>query len=120
MTLFVLLIGLSLVGLASVLFVRAVTLSRARAAETLDQIGSYGYTSAAGAPRVPDPVSVVGKLATSLGKAVGSRMSPAREAELRQQLVSAGLYSVEPLRFIGYRMLATILAPLLWLWLETS
>src|SRR5207237_898716 len=36
------------------------------------------------------------------------------------QLVSAGMYRITPGKFVGYRLLATVGVPLIWLWFATS
>ena len=46
MNIIVLFIGLALLGLAGILFVRAVSFSRMRAVGSLGQIDSYGYATA--------------------------------------------------------------------------
>ncbi len=40
-----------------------------------------------------------------------------REAEIQHELISAGFFNVGPRRFLGYRVLATVLLPILSLWL---
>lgn len=121
MTVFVLVTGLALVGVASILFVRAATLSRARTVDALDQIRSYGYAAAAPPGGVePAALTVLGELATRIGSLVGRRIGPEGEAKLREQLRAAGMYTVEPQRFIGYRMLAVVCVPLVWFLVENG
>ena len=44
-------------------------------------------------------------------------MLRAREAEIQQELISAGFFNVGARRFLGYRVLAAVLLPLLSFWL---
>jgi tight adherence protein C len=40
-----------------------------------------------------------------------------REAELRNELMAAGLYSTAPRMFLGYRLLCAVCVPAAWVWL---
>jgi len=116
MNIIVLLIGLALLGFAGILFVRAASFSRVRAVGTLDQIGSYGY-AAPGIPDGPARTSIVGALATKLGAIAAPRFGLEREARMREQLQAAGFYSLEPRRFLGYRVLIAVGLPIVRIWL---
>jgi len=108
-------IALVFVAAAGALFVRALTLSRARTLESLSQVESYGYsTGLADATRDAKP-TVIGLLASFLGGIVMRRLPLEREAELRTQLIAAGLYKVSARRFMGYRALTVIVLPLVFL-----
>ena len=104
MSFIVLLIGLALLGLAGILFLRVATFSRARAVDALGQIDSYGYTTHV-APEAQARTSMVGTLATSLGGVAAPRFGPEREGRMRELLLAAGFYSTHPRRFLGYRLL---------------
>ena len=116
MNIIVLLIGLALLGFALILFVRAASFSRVRAVGTLGQIGSYGY-AAPGIPDGPARTSIVGALATKLGAIAAPRFGLEREARMREQLQAAGFYSLEPRRFLGYRVLIGVGLPIVRIWL---
>ena len=116
MNIIVLLIGLALLGFALILFVRALSFSRVRAVGTLGQIGSYGYLTP-GLPDAPARPSIVGVLATKLGAIAAPRFGLEREARMRELLQSAGFYSLEPRRFLGYRVLIAVALPLVRIWL---
>ena len=40
-----------------------------------------------------------------------------REAEIQRELISAGFFNIGPRRFLGYRVIATVVLPILSLWL---
>ena len=116
MSIIVLLIGLALLGFALILFVRALSFSRVRAVGTLGQIGSYGYA----APGIPDGearTSIVGELATKLGAIAAPRFGLEREARMRDLLQAGGFYSLQPRRFLGYRVMIAAALPIVRIWL---
>src|SRR5207249_4037779 len=100
-----LVIGLFLLGAATAIAIRAMTLAHVRAAEQLAQIDSYGFGE--GAARAAVPIGVragLDGLAQRLGRAVVARIdSPEREA--RKYLIGAGFYTADPVTFVGYRAL---------------
>jgi tight adherence protein C len=116
MNIIVLLIGLALLGFALILFVRAFSFSRVRAVGTLGQIGSYGYLTP-GLPDGPARTSIFGVLATRLGAIAAPRFGLEREARMRELLQAAGFYSLEPRRFLGYRVLIAVALPIFRIWL---
>ncbi len=116
MNIIVLLIGLALLGLAGILFVRAASFARMRAVGTLDQIESYGYVASAG-PDGPARTSIVGALASKVGAIAAPRFGPEREARMREQLMAAGFYSLQPHRFLGYRVLIAGVLAIFRIWL---
>ena len=121
--LLVLIGSLLLMGTAFALLAKAAGMSRARTADTLAQIDAYGFAEApptlqtAGAAR-----GILDAVASLLGQAFAARLSGLRETEIRQELMAAGLYSVTPKRYIGYRVISLISVPLLmlWLWVVTG
>jgi tight adherence protein C len=56
------------------------------------------------------PVSAV---ATRLGSVFSGRLTTVSEEAIREQLMSAGMYTISPRTIIGYRVLLTIVLPLL-------
>ena len=113
----ILIVGLLLAGTAVALAARALAMPRARTAEALAQIADYGYAG----PRAPRSVqgpltAALDKLANGTGAWVAKRFGSLREAKLRDELMAAGIYGLTPRKFMGYRLLATIGVPALWLW----
>jgi tight adherence protein C len=109
--------GLLLAGASVTLAARALAMPRARAAETVAQIGDYGY----GGPRAPQSggrplTGALDSLANRAGAWVAKRFGSLREAKLRDELMAAGIYGLTPRKFMGYRLLSTLAIPTLWLW----
>jgi tight adherence protein C len=57
--------------------------------------------------------SAVASAATWLGGLFSGRLTAFRENEIRDQLIAAGLYAIAPRTVIGYRLLATVILPVL-------
>jgi tight adherence protein C len=113
----ILLVGLFLAGASVYLIARAVAMPRMRTAETIAQIASYGFSR----PRGEDRQATVMKgalddFANVIGNVVSKRSSSDRETELRNRLMSAGLYLTGPRKFVGYQTLAALTFPAAWLW----
>ena len=110
-----------LVGASVALVARAVAMPRVRAAETIGQIDSYGYAGqgaqAAAGAGLRGPLD---ELAGLVGGLLASRFGGPHEAELRNHLMSAGLYSTSPRKFLGYQALAAITFPATWVWLASA
>jgi tight adherence protein C len=118
----VLFMGLALAGLSVVLVLRLLVADRGRAVRTLSQIGAYGFKAQGPGPAPPPPSvgSRVDALASLLGTFLAGRIESFREDELRGHLQAAGLYTVSPRKFMGYRVLATLFLPALWLWFSLT
>jgi tight adherence protein C len=113
-----LLIGLFLTAAAVYLIARAVAMPRARAAEMIGQIDSYGFSRPREEAQKQTPVrGALDDVANVIGTALARRASSGREAKLRQRLMAAGLYLTPPRRFLGYQVLSTITFPAAWVWL---
>jgi tight adherence protein C len=114
--------GIMLFGAAATLVSRAVALPRMRALERVDQIAAYGFHAQAEEPALQERAFTGGfnSIARALGSFVASRTANLSEAELRRELMSAGLYNLAPLTLMGYRVLAAIALPVVFLWLATS
>jgi tight adherence protein C len=99
-----------------------VNLRRAPGPATLDQIGTYGYVAeAAGGSEVESPgTRPLDSLAGRLGDIVARRMTRFSEAEVRQKLVSAGMYGTSPRKVLGYQVMLAIFLSVLLLWLVPS
>jgi tight adherence protein C len=118
----ILLIGLGLLCWAVWLALQAAGVRRARVVEALGAMRQYGFQRDAPPNARPSSpvVAAVNDLATKVGDVVARRTGLMREEELRKELRSAGIYSVSPRRFTGYRVLAGAGLPLLWLWASIS
>jgi tight adherence protein C len=117
--LLLLIIGIALTGAAVWLLALAVAMPRLQTAERLSRIGAYGYPAAAGAedgePALGTLSARLDRLADRIGAAAMPRFG-GDEGELRNLLVSAGMYGIAPNKFLGYRLLGAIALPLAWLW----
>ena len=113
--------GVLLAGASVALAARALAMPRMRAAETLAQIDSYGYSVAADHQPPRGPLSsALDSLAFRMGSWLAKRFGSLREAQLREQLMAAGLYGIAPKKFMGYRLLCTFCLPILWLWFAST
>ena len=113
-------IALVLTAAAASLLGRAFASSRVRASRSIAQISSYGYASTQASPQ--EDSSPVQRTIDSLAGRIGSlvRLQASQEQQLRRMLVSAGSYRVTPRRFMGYRLLATIVLPLVVAWIGAT
>jgi tight adherence protein C len=59
-------------------------------------------------------------LASAIGGYLAGRIKSFREEDLRAQLQAAGMYTTNPRKFMGYRLLLAIFLPAVWLWLATT
>jgi tight adherence protein C len=114
MTLF-LLIGVALVGTAVALLARAIVMPRIRTNETLDRIPAYGFKGTNPETEEARGIRIaLDGVAGTIGGLVAGRLGS--EADLRNKLMSAGLYRTSPGKFIGYRVLSLVCVPAVWLW----
>jgi tight adherence protein C len=118
---------LELIAVAGVLLLGAgvsilvVNLRKERGATgTLDQIETYGYVAEAtggseldarGARRPLD------SLAGRLGDIAARRIGRFSENEVRQKLISAGMYGTTPRKLLGYQVILSVTLALLLLWI---
>jgi tight adherence protein C len=112
-------LGLVTLGVAVALVVHAILRPRAATVGMVTQIGQYGF---AGDVQPMDDMETRGldRMATSIGEYLGKRLSWFREEDMRVRLVSAGLYSVTPARFIGYQALLALALTLMVVFLGGS
>jgi tight adherence protein C len=113
----ILLIGLVLLGTAVVLVTRGVIAARLRTADTLGQIGRYGF---AGTPDLAPTGGVRGffdSAAAGIGRLLTEHLNLVNEERLRKTLVAAGMYRTSPRTFIGYQLLFGLGLPIAWLWI---
>jgi tight adherence protein C len=115
--LLVLLLGLSCMGLALLLMVRALVLPRGRTSQTLEQIPAYGYVVA---PEVVAGQSAirtaVDRLANGFGERFFGKVNEKMRMDMRAQLMGAGMYDTSPAKLLGYRVLGTTVLVGLALW----
>jgi tight adherence protein C len=109
-------IALLLLGVAIALVIRAVALAHVRMATHLRQIESYGFDS--GLPG-EEPITArpplgwgVNALAERVGRYATARVGILRPVTTRE-LAAAGVYTVSPDAFHGYRLLAATSLPAL-------
>jgi tight adherence protein C len=113
-----LLLGLALAGVGCALIARAAFGARTGDTQQVTQIKRYGFKRSRGDQAKAAVGGIVGRAAESVGTKLAPE--PGKMTELRRQLVSAGMYRVTPGKFVGYRLLATVGFPLIWIWVATS
>jgi tight adherence protein C len=118
----ILLLGaLVLAGASVALALRALALPRLRASETVGHIEAYGYASRKGDDAVSGPVrGILDGVANLVGGLMASRLGGLREAELRNELMAAGLYTLAPRKFLGYRILCAVCVPAAVIWMAAT
>jgi tight adherence protein C len=117
----ILILGLLLVAGAVALILQGWRFSHARTAETIEQIGAYGF-SAERPVEAAGQAQSTGALA-SFADRIGSlapNVAAGGQSAIRKQLVAAGLYDTSPRMIVGYRILLAAGLPLLWLWLAAA
>jgi tight adherence protein C len=106
-------LGVLILAGAAGLLVRAVALPRVRMSAQLRQIDSYGFAAAEGAIEAPressSPRAAMNALVARVGRrAAGSGWrAPVAKIKLR----AAGVYTIEPDVFHGYRVIVSIMLP---------
>ena len=117
--------GINIIAVLGVLLLGAgvtiliVNLRKAPGAVTLDQIGTYGYVAeAAGGSEVDAPSRrPLDSLAGRLGDIMARRLTRFSETEVRNKLVSAGMYGTSPRKLLGYQLILAIFLSVTALWL---
>src|ERR671933_2065586 len=116
-----LIFGVGLAGVAVALAVRGIALSRTRAAETVGKIGAYGFARKEQESQAnTDTTGPLDRMAGRFGALFGDRFSPEQEGEMRMQLMAAGLYRLQPRKFLGYRIICALAVPAVVLWLLST
>ena len=119
--LLIMIAGLVLVASAAALIVRGLAMPRVRTNQTVDQVAAYGYSAGA---TTADPVSrtpvlgMMDALANRVGGLFGGRFGMG-ESQVRLLLVEAGVYTMTPRRYVGYRVLSLVCVPSLALYAAT-
>ena len=108
--------GLLLLGTATAIAVRALTMPDVQAAQSLLQIDSYGFSANDGeGRRSPGLRAALDNLAERIGRALAARFEGS-ESAAREQLVAAGFYTTAPTTFLGYRVIGGGFGALTMLW----
>ena len=116
-----LLIGLVLLATAVALITRGVIAARLRTADTLGQIGHYGFAGDARARSRPAASAASSTLPPRASASLlTDRLKLVNEERLRKTLVSAGMYRTSPRMLIGYQLLFGLALPAVWLWLAVG
>jgi tight adherence protein C len=115
-----LIVGLALGGGAVALALRAVAMPRIAAAGRIGQIQAYGFAGNAAQEPEAERSALVDRAAAVIGRAIAARTRRFKEAEIRRELMTAGLYTTAPLTFLGYRALASFVAGGAMLWMTTA
>ena len=109
-----LLMGLMLAGSAITMTMRAAAMPRIDAVERLRRISAYGFIEPETASR--SLRDMLDRWAERIGAVVARRTAWVDEESERRTLVSAGIYELTPLTFVGYRVLASVFIPAFVLW----
>jgi tight adherence protein C len=112
-------VALALGGAAVALALRAVAMPRIAAAARIAEMQSYGFTNEA-LPEIVAERRIVETAAAAVGRLTSRFSSRFKEAEIRNQLMAAGLYTTAPMTFLGYRVLGTVLAFTTMLWVVSA
>jgi tight adherence protein C len=105
------------IAAAAALAARAFSMPRAEAVQNLEQIRGYGFGEVEAEQDAAGRLGyTLDETAGRIGRWVAGQLASFREDDLRAQLTMAGLYRIQPMTFLGYRVLSTIVAPLVVLW----
>jgi tight adherence protein C len=106
------LLAVVLSGVAIAAVAWGVVLPRTRMAARMEQLTAYGYLSDAAPPAIVEAPNrgLVTSIAVGIGERLAARTGRTTEAELRHDLLAAGLYSTSPRALVGYRVLGAITA----------
>jgi tight adherence protein C len=113
--------GVLLLGAATAIAVRGLTMPDVQAVERLAQIGSYGFGADEESANLRSPSlrGLLDSIAERIGQAVAARFESS-ESEARKQLLAAGLYTTAPTLFLGYRAIGCGAGAAVMLWLIAS
>jgi tight adherence protein C len=117
-----LILGLVLIACTVWLILHAAGVRRARIGDTLSAMTLYGFQQPTAVERGTRGTLTGGldSLATRLGEFVARFGGLVKEDEMRRVLRSAGMYTMSAKKFMGYRVIAGIVFPFLWVWLGIS
>jgi tight adherence protein C len=102
-------IGVVLLAVTAALLVRAVTIGRLRVSSQLRQIQAYGFNAVDAAAAPARAAARAGERFSALAAGIGRRYQGSgwRAAVRTPQLRGAGLYTITPDEFQGYRVMLT-------------
>jgi tight adherence protein C len=115
----VLILGLLLLAGAVTLILQGWRFAQARTAESLEQIGSYGFSAESNVEAQEPQGSFMQRLADRVGTLAPSVVKGG-ERGIRKKLIAAGLYETSPRMVVGYRIILAVALPLAWLWFAIS
>src|SRR5919201_339101 len=119
--LLLLLVGVALVGACAALIGRAVAMPRLRAIKRVGQIAAYGFDAeAVPVTQARGLSNALEGIAKALGGHFANRLHGLSEAELRRELMAAGLYRLSPTALVGYRVLSALSFPVCFLWMAST
>jgi tight adherence protein C len=116
----ILLLGLVLLGTAVVLFSRALIVARLRTADTLEQIGRYGFAGTADFDHEEGLRGFLDAAAAGMGRLLTERLKLVNEDRLRKTLIAAGMYTTSPRMLTGYQVLGALALPAAWIWIAVA
>ena len=114
--------GIELLAVAGVLLLGGgltmliMSLRKPEGVATLDQIGTYGYVAESVGGAEEPGRRPLDSLADRLGDTAAKRLGRFSETEVRQKLVSAGMYGTTPRKILGYQVIGAIFFTLVALW----
>jgi tight adherence protein C len=111
-------IAVLMLAVAVALVTSAVLEPRVRRSEHISQIEAYGYSGRIDDTKTKKPArKTIDDLAGSLGNWVATRVLSIKEDEVQRELIAAGYFNIGARKFLGYRVLATIIMPIVFGWL---
>ena len=110
-----LVLGLLLLGSAVVLLTRALMVPRLRAADTLVQIGHYGFTAPAGREHAEGFRGLFDEFSEWLGRFFTEGLHVVNAERLQKTIIAAGLRQTTPDMVAGYSALGAVVLPLIWI-----
>jgi tight adherence protein C len=116
----ILVLGLALGGTAVAFAMRAVAMPRVAAAARIGDIKAYGFTGSGHVGSETPRPRLVDAAADVTGRILAKHLSRFSEAEVRNHLMTAGLYSTAPMTFLGYRALAGFAGGATMLWVLSA
>jgi tight adherence protein C len=111
-----LLVGLVLIGAAAALTARALSMPRMAAAARVGDIKAYGFGGEVEV-ETDEHGTALDRAAASVGQTVARHSRHFKEADIRQELMRAGMYTTSPNTFLGYRVLSSLTLPLAMVWM---
>jgi tight adherence protein C len=111
----------ALVGATAALIGRAVALPRMQARDRLGNLAAYGFADSGDAdPGGGALGGVIDRVARTIGRVAAGRVKGLSEAEMRRELMAAGMYRLSPVTLIGYRVICAICVPATFVWLASA